>query len=72
MLFEEIQGPESLYACGTLGGIGELAGGSRMLINGNSRVGRVGCLGRSLGMIVCLDPAWSLYVVIIQSVCASP
>jgi len=61
VLLEQIQGPQRLDAGCTLGRIGKLASGSCVFIDGNSRVGRMCCLGRSLGMVMCLDPVWSLY-----------
>lgn len=54
MLFKQLQGPQGLDATGVLSGVGELAGGSRVLVYGDGGIGRVGCYGCGSRMIMRL------------------
>ena len=55
VLLQQPQCPQCLVAGGTLGGIGKLAGGLGMLVDGDCRVGRVRRNRGGSGVIVRLD-----------------
>lgn len=54
VLFEQLQGSQSLDTAGVPGGVGEFTGGSCMLVHCDGGVGRMGCYGCGLRMIMRL------------------
>ena len=52
--FQQLQGAQGLDTGGVIGGVGKLAGGEGVLVDGDGGIGGLGSDRSRSGMIVCL------------------